>query len=283
MSASAHSVAPEPDGRVVSLQETTLAACIAETGARIRRAPTHAAHRWALFQLLCAACDWQRALQQLQVYAQLDTRQTSTAFAYRDLIRAESRRARVLDGSERPAVVFDAPSWMNDMLDALRLARDGQISAADDARERALDAAPLVAAVANDRHLDWIADSDTRLGPVCEIVAAGHYRWVPLSDIASWTIARPASLVDLLWAPCTLELSDDSTMHGFMPARYPDSTDTDDALRVGRTTRWREAGRTGIIASGQKTWASSAGDFGLFELPVCHFVDAPKQRQPTGR
>jgi type VI secretion system protein ImpE len=33
-----------------------------------------------------------------------------------------------------------------------------------------------------------------------------------------------------------------------------------------------DAGRTGVIAQGRKTWATSAGDVGLFELDVCTLV-----------
>jgi type VI secretion system protein ImpE len=74
-----------------------------------------------------------------------------------------------------------------------------------------------------------------------------------------------------------LTLVDGSAIRGFMPARYPSvanaagDCDESDALPLGRKTIWQEVGRTGVIAEGQKTWVTSAGDFSLFELPTCDF------------
>lgn len=255
--------------------------------AQVRTQPAAAVHRWALFQLLCVMGQWERAVQQLQVYAQLDPQQVPAAQAYRDLIRAERWRAQVLSGRERPGFVFDAPSWVEGLLEALRLSATEQHDEADLVRERALDQAPLVPARSADLQLDWIADSDSRLGPVCEVMTAGHYRWLPFSDIAAWRIERPAMLLDLVWAPCTLTLTDGSAVPGFMPARYPGSetvhgdSSEHDAICLGRRTSWQEPGRTGVIARGQKTWTTSTGDLSIFELANSEFGDRAMDREPV--
>ena len=257
--------------------------------AQIRAQPTVPAHRWMLFQLLCVAEHWDRAIQQLQVYAQLDPQHGPAALAYRDLIRAERRRAQVLAGRERPGFVFDAPGWVDGLLDALRLVAAGELGQADVARERALDQAPLVPVRNPDRQLDWIADSDSRLGPVCELVTAGHYRWVPFSDIKAWRVEPPAMLLDLIWAPCALTLVDGSAVRGFMPARYPSAGHTpcdsneSDALLLGRKTVWQDVGRSGTVAFGQKTWVTSAGDLGLFELKTGEFGQDISHDEPIQR
>jgi type VI secretion system protein ImpE len=264
---------------------------LAQVEAQIRARPAAPAHRWALFQLLCVMGHWERAVQQLQVYAQLDPQQAPVAQACRDLIRAERWRAQVLAGCERPGFVFDAPLWVEGLLEALRLTATGQLDEADLVRERALDRAPLVpvrsAGPGADLQLDWIADSDSRLGPVCEVITAGHYRWLPFSDIAAWRIERPAMLLDLVWAPCTLTLTDGSAVPGFMPARYPGSENFQgdssecDAIRLGHRTSWEETGRTGVTALGQKTWATSAGDLSIFELAKAEFGDRVTEREPV--
>ena len=270
-----------------SLDDMPLEARLAHIERGIRAQPATATHRWALFQVLCVTGQWTRAIQQLQVYAQLSPNRAQAAQAYRDLIRAERRRAKVFAGRERPSFVVEPPLWVGGLINALRLVADGRVDEADQAREAALDQAPLVNARTSLTRFDWIADSDSRLGPVCEIVTAGHYRWLPFSDIATWQIVWPSNLVDLVWAPCVLTLVDGTAVCGFMPARYPGSEAAGgdgaerDALRLGRKTLWHDSGRTGVIASGQKTWATSAGEFGLFELETCEFGASGTQGAPV--
>ena len=266
----------------------------------VRDAPAAPAHRWTLFQWLCIARDWKRALQQLQVYGQFDPSSTSIVHMYRDLVRAEYARLDVLSGAREPDYLFDdVPDWMRSLHAALQMAASGDIGAADSARETALDAAPLVSGAGVVERSDanpartreavefsWIGDSDSRLGPVCEFIAAGRYRWIALDDIARWRVSRPATLIDLVWTPCTLTLHDATTLHGFMPVRYPEAApllaDEGDALPMARKTIWRDIGRTGVIASGAKTWTTSAGDFGLLELADCTFGKAPADTARPG-
>lgn len=257
-----------------------LATRLAETEAKVRSQPARAEYRWQLFQLLCVLEQWKRAIQQLQVCARQQPDQAATAHACRDLIRAERWRTRVFAGEQPPGFLFEPPAWVQGLVDALRLMAHGEIAAADRAREAALDAAPLVRACApwvSPSDIEWICDSDSRLGTVFEIITEGHYRWLPLADIAAWHVERPATLLELVWAPCTLTLIDDSTVRGFTPARYPGSGQedhADDTLRLGHRTIWRETGRTGVIGVGQKTWATSAGDFSMFDLASCQFTPA---------
>ncbi|WGY71544.1 ImpE/SciE family protein [Burkholderia cepacia] len=239
--------------------------------ARIRSQPTTAPHRWALFQLLCIVGEWSRAIQQLQVWARLEPGQARTAQMYRDLIRAERWRAKVVEGQERPGAVLASPPWIDALVDAIRHAADQQDEQADTIRDAAFQAAPDVPLVAPPGHASWIVDSDVRFSAVCEFITAGHYRWVPFADLAAWRVSQPAQPIDLVWAPCTLTLVDGSLIHGFMPARYPGSETGSDAVRLGRETVWRDIGRTGAVALGRKTWATNLGDFSLFELAHVEF------------
>ncbi|WP_144063360.1 type VI secretion system accessory protein TagJ [Caballeronia insecticola] len=54
-------------------------------------------------------------------------------------------------------------------------------------------------------------------------------------------------------------------MQRFLPARYSGSEAGAEAVRCGRETIWSEAGRTAVVALGQKTWTTSRGDFGVFD------------------
>jgi len=273
--------AEEPSGH--GLDNVPIAAQVARIESHIRAQPTFSAHRWALFQWLCVTGDWARAVIQLQTWAKLEPQQTQAAQVYRDLVRAERWRQKVVAGFERPGFVLEPAPWVMELAFALRLAGDGLRGHADEAREKALDAAPLIAAHTPRGAASWIADSDSRFGPVCEVMTAGHYRWVPFADLAAWRMAPPANLIDLVWASCVLTLTDGSTVHGFMPARYPGSEAATDALRLGRETAWHEAGRTAVIAHGQKTWTTDRGDFGLFELAHAQFGSRVADGVTTGK
>ncbi len=104
----------------------------------MRDKPVDPSRRWQLAQVLCVLGDWLRAMQQLQTLAMLDASKESLARMYRELIRAEGWRERVMQGALDPAFAYDdVPAWTRDLLDALH--HDTQ--AADDCRSRALDAA----------------------------------------------------------------------------------------------------------------------------------------------
>nr|WP_057925014.1 type VI secretion system accessory protein TagJ [Burkholderia ambifaria] len=273
----------EPSGH--GLDDLPIAARVERIESHIRAQPTFAAHRWALFQWLCVTGNWTRAVIQLQMWAKLEPQQAQAAQAFRDLIRAERWRQKVVAGHERPGFVLEPALWVRELMGALELAADGHGELADHTRAKALDAAPLIAARTPRGIASWIADSDSRFGPVCEVMTAGHYRWVPFDDLAAWRIAPPANLIDLVWAPCVLTLSDGSTVRGFMPARYPGSEAATDALRLGRETAWHESGRTAVIALGRKTWTTDQEDFGLFELAHAQFgsriVDGTTTGEPV--
>jgi type VI secretion system protein ImpE len=242
----------------------------------IRTQPANAGHRWALFQWLCVARQWERAIRQLQVFGQLDGRQVSLVHACRDLVRAERWREQVMRGQEAPGYVYDeAPEWMHGLIAALELTGKGELTAADDVRLRSLDAAPLVAGRADGTRFEWIADSDSRLGPVFEIISASSYRWVSLFDLSAWQISKPATLIDLVWSRCTLTFHDGTVIRGFTPARYVPASSgrsSDDALDLGQLTVWSESGRSGVTGDGRKTWTSSVGDIDIFELLECAFA-----------
>ncbi|WP_233272751.1 type VI secretion system accessory protein TagJ [Paraburkholderia acidisoli] len=248
---------------------------------RIRANPADASHRWALFQWLCVAREWKRAVGQLQVFGQLDRTRDAVVQAYRDLIRAECWREQVMAGERVPAFVMDdMPQWIAGLGKALHLMAHGKLDAADEAREAALDAAPSIKGTGGGHAFEWIADSDSRLGPVCELIVAGSYRWLSVADIASWHIVEPAGLLDLVWVACAVTLHDGTALRGFMPARYAPSPDVpasgradDNVLAIGRCTHWHRTGRSGVIGVGGKTWATSAGDIGIFELRDCIFGD----------
>lgn len=251
--------------------DTPLDQLLAQTEDRIRREPRTIAHRWFLFELLCVLGDWTRALKQLQVCAQLDLGLVSTAHVYRDLVRAESFRAQVFEGKRTPGFALTPPAWVDGMLQALQPASAGAHEAADTCRAAALDVAPLTSGATDKGSFGWITDSDSRLGPICELVAGGHYRWIPFCQLTALTMQAPTRLLDLVWSATVVVLADGTTLRGYLPVRYVGTEWGSDVQRLARETSWSYAGSTGVIGCGQRTWLIDGGDVGLLDVRTCQF------------
>jgi type VI secretion system protein ImpE len=276
------------DGTPISLQEH-----LQQTEARIRREPTAPEHRWALVEVLCILGHWDRALSQLQAWAKWMPQSQAQAHWVRGLIRAEAQRTEVFSGDMAPAPVTDMPDWMRDLAKAMAHNARAENQEADVLRSQALAQAPQRAGVCvwqggkngeqtmQEQAYEWMADSDTRLGPVCEVMVAGAYRWLAFADVAHLSLQAPQCLLDLVWMPAKLQLHSDAgltpaatgrVLHVFLPTRYPiaanasESSATHDALLMSRLTRWREVGETGVFAQGQKTWMSDGIDWPLLDV-----------------
>lgn len=259
--------------------------------ARVRSAPTVPENRWALVEILCQLCQWERALQQLQAWVRLAPQGKAHAHLVRGLIQAENQRVRVFKGQERAAPVVDFPQWMQDMAKALEHNAAGEPALADACRRQALENAPNRPGVCSwrvrspgqpkeehEQNFDWLADSDTRLGPICEIIVAGAYRWVAFADLALLQLTPPKNPLDLIWTPAQLQLhgaSQDAaarTLHVYLPSRScwtqapAEPTDQQQALMQAHLTVWQEVGDTGVFAQGQKTWMSDGIDWPLLDI-----------------
>ncbi|WP_416360806.1 type VI secretion system accessory protein TagJ [Burkholderia orbicola] len=257
------------------LQTQSLDALKAQTIEAVRQRPSDPSERWLLFQLLCIDGEWERALKQLQTWATLEPEGTARAQLHRGLIESEMFRAEVFAGTRTPGFVDETPpAWIDPLLQANVRLGAGDVAGADALRDAALDAAPASRGESAEMgDFAWLTDSDTRLGPVCEMVVAGGYRWIPFARIKSLTLTPIGTLTDLVWRPATLILRDATVLRGYVPTRYPGSEHGPAAVRLARETRWQDIGETNVIALGQKTWTTDSGDWGLLDIGGCRFTE----------
>ncbi|MFM0068710.1 type VI secretion system accessory protein TagJ [Paraburkholderia aspalathi] len=250
---------------------TELNECTAEA---VRQSPADAEARWLLFQLLCIGGEWLRALKHLQVWAMLTPRSDAKAQLYRGLVQAEIFRADVFAGSRTPRFVASPPAWVTRLLDANASFCTGDIHTADQLRQEAFDATPQVRGSGPETGpFDWIADSDTRLGPMCEMATAGGYCWIPFEHLRALSLHPVTTLIDLVWRPAALTLREATVLKGYMPTRYIDSESSHETLKLAQETTWTDTGTTHVIGKGQKTWTTNQGDWGLLDITSCEFMD----------
>lgn len=249
-----------------------LAEALPALQAEIRRSPGDQNLRVFLFQLNCLLGQFDKALAQLQVAAGLDPETEMLARIFQPVILCELLRRDVFAGTRSPLIFGEPEEWMGWLLQANVHVAKGQFEAAAELRQRALDAAPASDGRINGVAFEWIADADSRLGPLLEVILEGKYYWIPFSRIARIETGQPADLRDLVWLPARFTWTNGGAVSGHIPVRYPGTEATaDDALRLARGTAWREVPGGAFLGLGQRLLTTDQGDSPLLECRAIEF------------
>jgi type VI secretion system protein ImpE len=251
----------------LSLRAGDPAAALAQLQEQVRANPSDARLRIFLFQLLCVLGQWERALNQLKVASGLDAAALPMAQMYGEAVRCEAIRADVFAGRKSPMVFGQPEQWLALLIESLLVAGRGERSQSEDLRQRAFDEAETSAGSLNGQEFAWIADADSRLGPVLEAVINGRYYWVPFSRLAALNLEAPADLRDMVWMPAQFQFENGGEVVGLIPTRYPGSERSDDgAIVLARKTVWEEVQPDVHHGLGQRIVATDAGEVPLLEL-----------------
>ena len=242
----------------------------------VRKEPADARHRRFLFQLLSIVGQWEKALTQLDVLADLDADSKLMAQAFRQVVACEMLRADVFKGIRTPLILGEPQEWMGLLLHGNTLAGQGKLREAREIFDRALEDAPGVSGSINEHSFEWIADADSRFGPVLEAVIDGKYYWVPFNRITTINIARPTDLRDLVWISANFTWVNGGESPGLIPVRYPGSeASPDNAIRLSRKTDWRDVGEGFFFGEGQRLFATDEGEYPLLETLVIKLNQTP--------
>jgi len=251
------------------LQKGRLDQALEQLQTQVRNNPSKSEQRIFLFQLLAVMGQWHRALTQLNVAGELDAGALAMVQTYREAIRCEVLRAEVFAGKRSPQLLGKPEQWEAQLIEALSLMADGHYAHARTLRDEAFDAAPAVSGVCDGEAFDWIADADTRLGPILEAVINGQYFWIPFHHIHKIIVEEPADLRDLVWMPAHFVWSNGGESVGLIPTRYPNSeTSEDDALRLARKTEWQECSDDIYLGYGQRVLTADTGEYPLMDIRV---------------
>ena len=262
----------EDDVRQGRLEEA-----LAALQAAIRKAPADAKHRVLLFQLLSIMGQWQRAMTQLNVVGDLDGKALPMVQTYRSALKCEELRAEVFAGKRTPLLFGEPALWAALLVQSLLAAAQGKTAEADALHDQAFDQAPVSTGKIDGQAFTWLADADTRLGPVLEAIVDGKYYWIPFGNLSAITIEKPADLRDLAWIPAYLTLSNGGQVVALIPTRYPGSeASADTALRMARKTEWIPGKDGATSGLGQRMLATDQGDYPLLEVRSIEFEPSPE-------
>jgi len=264
------------------VREGDLQGALASLQDRVRQDPAAAKHRVFLFQLLAVMGAWDRALNQLNVAAELDASTLAMAQVYREALQCEVLRAEVFKGRRSPLIFGDPEEWVAWLVEALRLGTAGHHDQALALRDRAFEAIPTTSGKIDETPFEWIADADPRLGPVLEAVVNGRYYWIPFQRIQRIQIEAPADLRDVVWTPAYLQWANGGEAVGLIPTRYPDTEASEDGqLRLARKTEWIEEAADACRGLGQRMLVTDAGEYPLMDVRLIELDAATDAGTPT--
>lgn len=263
------------------LKSGDLTGTLASLQDNVRAKPEDAKLRVFLFQLLCVMGDWNRAVAQLKVCAQLDAAALPMAQTYREAIICEVFREKVFAGEKDPLIFGQPQDWVALLAEGVKALANGQNDQAANLRGEAFDKAPTTSGELDGQPFEWIADADMRLGPVLEIVVNGKYFWMPFNSLASLRIEEPEDLRDTVWTAANLTLRNGGELVGLIPTRYAGTTEKgDDAMKLSRSTAWDDVGDGGYAGVGQRVFTTDAAEVSIMDTR--NFLFAADSEGPAG-
>jgi type VI secretion system protein ImpE len=242
-------------------------AALARLQEDVRARPSDAKLRVFLFQLLCIVGQWNRALNQLKVASELEPLALPMAQMYGEAVRCEAIRDEVFDGKKSPMVLGEPEQWLALLIESRLQAGRGDATRSEELRLRAFDEAPTSSGTIDSRPFEWIADADSRLGPVMEAIINGRYYWVPFSRVREVTMEPPEDLRDLVWMPAHLQFQNGGESLALIPTRYPGSQAADDGtIALARKTSWEPIAEDAYRGLGQRIIATDTGETPFLEI-----------------
>jgi type VI secretion system protein ImpE len=255
------------DAAEQSLREGDPVAALAQLQEQVRANPADAKLRLFLLQLLCVVGQWERALNQLKVASGLDPIVLAMAQMYGEAVRCEVMRREVFEGKKSPMVLGQPEQWLALLIESLLQAGRGERDQSQQLRARAFEEAEASSGDIDGRPFTWIADADSRLGPVLEAMINGRYYWVPFSRLSKVALDAPEDLRDMVWMPAHLQFENGGESVALIPTRYPGSEmATDGLIALARKTVWEEVADETHHGLGQRILTTDAGDTPLMEV-----------------
>ncbi len=258
-----------------TLKEGDPVAALKHLVSAVKAKPGDARLRIFMAQLLCVMGQWERAHTQLNVVADM----LPSAIPMREMVghalRCELLRAEVFAGKRAPMVFGQPEEWLALLIESLLQAGQGQEALSQDLAARAFDAAPAVSGKIDGEPFEWIADADSRLGPVLEAFVNGKYYWVPFSRLTKVAFEAPTDLRDMVWTPAYLTFDNGGEVVAYVPTRYPGSQASEDAqILLSHKTEWQAMGPDRFSGLGQRVLTTNAGDYPLLNVRLIE-VDQP--------
>ncbi|WP_310498767.1 type VI secretion system accessory protein TagJ [Sandarakinorhabdus sp.] len=210
--------------------------------ALLRQEPGNSQARQFFWQLIAVHGEWEKAGTQLQALSTTEPKAMMLAGVYNQALAAMIARDKVFAGKERPKSIVGTEPWVEALLDAIHASNCKDPGAAA-MNAAALEAAPANSGTLNGEAFAWIADADSRFGPMMEIIVGDQYGFVPFAAVKRIRSKGPEDLRDMVWLSVDLELRSGQSSAALTPVTYPGTYGCGQpALMLARGTDWAVLG-----------------------------------------
>ncbi len=239
---------------------------------QVRSNPADPKLRILLCQLQLILGQWDKARTQLDVLKDLDPMSQFMVQTYQQVLVCEDIRRDVFAGNRKPIVFGEPEPWIALLLEALRVEIEGNVEAASELRAEALDKTTVISGTIDNDPFAWIADADSRLGPMLEAVVNGQYYWVPFHRLSLIQLTEPEDLRDFAWLPAQFVWANGGEAFGFIPSRYSGSEDSSDSfIQLARRTEWLQISPESYKGLGQRMMTTDKNDYPLLDIREIKF------------
>lgn len=249
------------------ISEGDLESALKTVQQQIRQSPAEAKYRVLLFQIQIILGQWDKARTQLDVLKDLDDSSRFMVQTYQQVMLCEGIRKDVFAGKRAPLLFGEPEPWIALILEALSLDASGRHEEAATLRADALEQAPVSSGRIDEQEFAWIADADSRLGPMLEAIINGQYYWVPFNRLKRVNLMAPADLRDFAWTPAEFIWINGGEAMGFIPSRYSGSEDSSDStIQLARKTEWQQVSDQTYYGLGQRMLTTDQNDYPLLDV-----------------
>jgi type VI secretion system protein ImpE len=225
------------------------------------------ATRLFLFELLILSGHLRIARGELAAITSDEPAWPATRRRFRQLLRALRRWTL----RRRPAFLLPPPAHARRRWNA---ARAGELG--DDARgvkwaDLADALTPEVRGFVDGREFVGLRDGDDRLASVFEVFVGSRYVWVPFEQVRAVVLPPAAGVIETVYRPAELRLSDGRELNVVLPLVYPMSTEYGDEYALGEAIDWAGEGNGPACAFGAKVYFVGEEELPLSQVRMIEF------------
>jgi type VI secretion system protein ImpE len=224
--------------------------------------------RLFLFELLVLADTLGDALQQLRSIHSDDPSWRESYQRFRRLLVAIRRRNHL---RLRPAFLNDPPTHAKRRWNAARAVEAGDAMRGVRWVDRADAVTPEVRGFVDGRAFQGLRDGDERLSSVFEVLVGSRYLWVPFEQTRAVVLHPAAGVMDAVYRPAEVRLTDGRTLVVVLPLVYPLSAESGDEFALGEAADWTTEDAGPVCGFGAKVYFVGEEELSLSEVRMIEF------------